>query len=182
MDDITKLIYHSLIFRPFKVVYLEEKKNCNADALSRVSSMLSRKGEEDTDIIMVNELTSIVHVPVSDLNEIRGETARDPVLMKIMEYVMQGWPESRSKVSKEVQYYWIHCMEVTVEDGILLKMFRIIIPPWLRPSTLCKIHKGHLGIKKSYLKARDSVFQPGMKQEITQLVEHCEILQSNAQS
>ena len=49
-------------------------------------------------------------------------------------------------------------MEITVEDGTLLKMNRIINPPQLRPSTLNKIHEGHLDIEKSYLKARDAVF------------------------
>ena len=68
--------------------------------------MLPRKGEEDTDIIiMAKELTTVVPLPVNDLNEIRGETAKDPVFMKVMEYGMQGWPDSRSKVSKEMQYY-----------------------------------------------------------------------------
>ena len=144
--------------------------------------MLPRRGEEDMDIVMVNELTSIVPVPVNNLGEIRAETAKDPIFMKIMEYVMQGWPDNRSKVSKEVQPYWINHMEIAVEDGILLKMNRIIIPPWLRPSTLSKIHEGHQGIEKNFFMARDAVFWPGMKHEITQLVECCEICQSNAQS
>ena len=144
--------------------------------------MLPRKGEEDTDIIMVNKLTSIVPVPVNDLDKIRAEITKEPVFMEITEYVMQGWPDSKSKVSKEVQPVWIHHMEIAVEDGILLKINRIIIPPWLRPSTLKKIHDGHLDIRKSYLKGKGAVFWLGMKQEITQLVECCEISQSNARS
>ena len=63
---ITKLIYHSLVFRPFMFIYLKGKKNCYADALSRVSPMLSRRREEDTDIIMVNKPTGIVPIPVND--------------------------------------------------------------------------------------------------------------------
>ena len=85
---IIKLNYHSLVFRPFKDIYLEGKKTCYADALSKVSPVLTRKGEEDTDIIMVNELTSVVPVPVNDLDEIRAKMAKDPVFVKIMEYVM----------------------------------------------------------------------------------------------
>ena len=117
MDDIsqttTKLVYHSLVFRPFKVVYLKGK-NCYADALSRVSPMLPRRGEEDTNISMVNELTSVVPVPVNELDEIRADIGKDPVHVKVMVYVMQGWPDSRSMVSKEVQPHWIHGMEITV--------------------------------------------------------------------
>ena len=33
-----------------------------------MSPILPRNGEEDTDIIMVNELTSVVAGPVKDLN------------------------------------------------------------------------------------------------------------------
>ena len=142
----------------FNVVYIKGKRNYYADALSRVSPMLPKKGEEDTDIIMVNELTSVVSVPINHLDEIRAKMAKDPVFMQIMEYVMQGWSERRSKGSKEVQPKWIDHVKITVEDGILQKMTRIIIRFWLRPSTLSKIHQGHLGTKKSCLKARDAVF------------------------
>ena len=45
---------------------------------------------------------------------------KDPVFMNIMQQVMQGWPDSRNMVSKEVQPYWIHCMEIAIEDRILL--------------------------------------------------------------
>ena len=82
MDDnsprITKLIYCSLIFWPFKVVCLKGKKNCYPVALSRVFPILPRKGEEDADVIMVNELISVVSVQVNDLDEIRAEMAKDP--------------------------------------------------------------------------------------------------------
>ena len=78
------------------------------------------------------------HFPIlaNDLDEIRAETAKDPLFIQIMEYVMQGWPDGRDKVSKEVYPYLVHHMEIPFEDGILLNMNRIIIPPWLRPSTL----------------------------------------------
>ena len=86
---IIKFIYHSLVFRPFKVIYLKGK-NFYAEAISRVSQMLPRRGEKDTDIIMANEVTSVVPVPVNDLDEMRAETAKDPAFMKIIEYVMQN--------------------------------------------------------------------------------------------
>ena len=83
MDDIspriTKLIYHALVFRSFKVIYLKGKKNCYVYVLSRVFSMLSRRGEEDMEIILINELTTVIPLPVNDLDEIRAEMSKDPV-------------------------------------------------------------------------------------------------------
>ena len=62
--------------------------------------MPPREGEEDIDNVMVIKLTSIVAVPVKNLDEIRAEIAKDPVFMKIMEYMMQVWPDSRTKSAK----------------------------------------------------------------------------------
>ena len=43
---------------------------------------------------MVNELTGVMP------DEISAETAKDPVFGKIMDYVMQVWPDSRRQGQK----------------------------------------------------------------------------------
>ena len=186
MDDISprisKLIYHSSVLRSFKVIYLEGRKNCYAGALSRLVPNASKKGRGRHRHHHGQWTDQCCACSSQQLRWNQSWDGQRPVFVKIMEYVMQGQPDSLSKVSKEVQPYWIPHMEIAVKDGILLKMNRIIYPPWLRPSTLSKNHEGHLGIEESCLKARDAVFWPWMKQEMIQLVECCELCQSNAQS
>ena len=47
-----------------------------------------------------------------------------------------------------------------MENGLITKGARLLIPSTLRRKVLEQIHDGHLGIEKCMLKARDSVFWP----------------------
>ena len=62
------------------------------------------------------------------LQQIREETANDPILSKLLEVVHNGWPDKREKYPQVLHDYWNFCEELTIEDGLLLKGSRIIIP------------------------------------------------------
>ena len=53
-----------------------------------------------------------------------------------------------------------------MENGLITKGARLLIPSMLRRKVLEQIHDGHLGIEKCMLKARDSVFWPGISNDI----------------
>ena len=53
-----------------------------------------------------------------------------------------------------------------MENGLVTKGARLMIPSTLRSKVLEQIHKGHLGIEKCMLKVRDSVFWPGISNDI----------------
>ena len=46
---------------------------------------------------------------------------------------------------------------MTVEDGLILKATRIVIPPSMREPTLQQLHDGHLGFTKCYNWAKQTV-------------------------
>ena len=48
--------------------------------------------------------------------------------------------------------------EMTIEDGLILKATRIVIPPSMRESTLHLLHEGHLGFTKCYNRAKQTVY------------------------
>ena len=52
--------------------------------------------------------------------------------------------------AKELQGYWTFREEMTVEDGLILKVTRTVIPPSMRESTLQQLHDGYLGFTKYY--------------------------------
>ena len=62
------------------------------------------------------------------------------------------------------------------------KRARLMIPSTLRSKVLEQIHEGHLGIEKCMLKARDSVFWPGISNDIRETVEKCGIYQASSKS
>ncbi|UYV72188.1 K02A2.6-like [Cordylochernes scorpioides] len=83
-------------------------------------------------------------------------------------YVQQeGWPE-RINVSMSESQYWPAKDDFSVENGILLKGSRYVIPMKIRNGLLQRIHEGHLGIVKCRERAKGSVW-PRIINEIEEM-------------
>ena len=76
----------------------------------------------------VNAINQQLSTPDDVIQDIRIETAKDDELSLLKHTVTTGWPEQIREVPKEVQPYWTFREELTVENGLLLKVTRIIIP------------------------------------------------------
>ena len=97
------------------------------------------------------------------MNQIRGETVKDPSLMALNKVVLGGWPSKKSEVPDEIRAYWDFRDEISVYDGVLFKSPQVIVPASLRPELLQKIHKVFQGAYSSIRRAGESVFSPGLK-------------------
>ena len=69
---------------------------------------------------------------------------------------------------------WNFREELTIEDGLILKGDRIVVPTSLRKEILSIIHQGHLGQEKCLLRARTSVFWPGLTKDVVDLAKECD--------
>ena len=67
-----------------------------------------------------------------------------------------------------------------MEDGLITKGARLLIPSTLRRRILEQIHEGHQRIEKCMLKARKAVF--GISNDICEAVEKCGICQASSKS
>ena len=67
-----------------------------------------------------------------------------------------------------------------MENRLITKGARLLIPSTLRGGVLEQIHDRHLGIEKCMLKARDSVFWPGISNDIHETVEKGGICQASS--
>ena len=110
------------------------------------------------------------------------ETAKDPELSALHKLISEGWPPKRSSVPDNLKDYWNYRDELTVEDGILLKNRKFIVPKNLQLVYIDKIHAGHLGINKSLQKAREYLFWKGYTKDIIEAIDKCAICQENAPS
>ena len=139
----------SIVYKPGRHIPL-------ADALSRVNPC---SGETLSGLdITVHELNSHLNASPTRLEEIRDETARDPELSSLRELIVNGWPEKRENCPSTLHGYWNYRDELAVENGIILKGTRIVIPKSLRPALLRQLHYAHQGAEKCKLRARGSVF------------------------
>ena len=71
--------------------------------------------------------------------------------------------------------YWDYNSEMTVEDELIFKGNKLVIPNTLRKMMLKKVHSSHQGIEKRKRLARDVIFWPGMQAQIADTVSRCAI-------
>ena len=137
-----------------------------ADALSR-APFPGKNSEE-----MVH---NVFYTPIKTerLAEIRAATQVDDIMTTLKNVIMSGWPTSRVDVPPAAMPYFNYRDELTVQDGIILRGERVVIPTSLRPDIKQKVHAGHLGINSCLRRARELVFWPGMSSDIRQTIENC---------
>ena len=179
---IQRLVVRSFPYQPFDGQYRRGKEIPLADALSRASPTPVEEDGIQLPIITVNLITSSVPVSSSEIKMIHGETARDPTLNLLRHYIHVGWPVDRRMLPREIHTFWNYREDLLMENGLVTKGARLMIPSTLRSKVLEQIHEGHLGIEKCMLKARDSVFWPGISNDIRETVEKCGICQASSKS
>ena len=161
------------------VKYKKGSEQYIADLLSRATlpKTHSDKITQSFDVFFA-ELDTINHteytnVSSSTAKRIQSGTDADPKLQALKQLVLEGWPDSREKIPGAVIDYWNYREEITIQDGILYKGLRMIIPSSMRNEMLNKIHSSHLGTEACIRKAKDSLFWPFMRNDIKTVVENC---------
>ena len=153
--------------------YIKGKTNVIADALSRVCCMENPDKYQSVPLLEVDAITSTLPASPAKLNEIRDYTSQDIVLSHLKDVIHQGWPEYPNECPPDLKEYWNFREDLSVENGLILKGHRLLVPSNLRPQMLQIIHQGHLGAEKCNLKARDCVFWPGISKDINQMTDNC---------
>ena len=143
-------------------------RHSNADALSRLPLP---SGAQDTKTPVPPETVLLIEHLQSSLmtaTHIKKETAKDPLLSRILQFVQTNWPSSCS--NEEAKPYWQRRIEISVQDECLLWGNRVIVPPKLREAVLSLLHEGHPGIVRMKSLGRMFMWWPGLNQSIEDLV------------
>ena len=137
----------------FSVSHIPGKSLLVADALSRAPC---------------SEAESL---PATDrqLERIQRHQEEDEECRQVAEYSCSGWPSRQALPGALRMYHWV-ATEISVQDGLLMRGSRIVIPASLRLDMLDRIHTGHLGITKCWERAKQSVWWPGLSRQLEELV------------
>ena len=130
----------------------------------------------------VNLITSNLPVSSTEIDLIHEETSKDPTLTLLKHYTHMGWPNEHRILPQELHTFWNYWEDLSMENGLITKGARLLIPSTLRKKVLEQIHNGHLGIEKCMLKARESVFWPGISNDICETVKKCGIFQASSKA
>ena len=140
-----------------------------ADALSRLCVMREiHSVKRDALEHNIHFVTNLV-----DLTAVKQATLEDVVMNSLKDVIFNGWPQFRKNCSQELWDFWNFRCDLVLEDGLVLKGNRIFIPESMRYEVLKAIHVGHLGETKCMLRARESIFWPGISNDIRRMVRDC---------
>ena len=127
--------------------------------------------------IQVNDVT-LTHP--SKLDIICNHMKKDEDLLLLRDMVLRGWPSDRSDLPAALLPYWAYTDALSCYNGVLLKGDRVVIPSSLVSQVLKDIHRGHLGIEKSRLRARRCVFWTNINVDISKMISQCSTCQTYA--
>ena len=145
-----------------------------ADALSRVCHTGATHGTGTTTKDASSQRNiHFISTPI-DLTAVKSSTAQDPTMNLLKHTIYNGWPPYRKQCPQELWEFWNFRCDLTLEDGLVLKGSRIVVPTSMRNQVLQAIHLGHQGENKCILRARESVFWPGISADIRQMVKDCD--------
>ena len=156
------------------VRYVPGKQQVISDCLSRAPISDTAPATEPEDVIGIN-LIEDLGFESSTLKRFKETSSNDETSRVVMEYVLKGWPSEKEQVDELAREYWSFKEELSVEDGLLFKSDRIVVPRSLRAEVLDEIHGAHMGESKSLSFARDYVFWPSMTAQIKDRVSSCSI-------
>ena len=174
--------FHYFLYgRNFVPQHIPGRINVIADSLSRVTPLEFQDSNAEKDILAVNFL-QYSSIEERERDEMLQETSKDKELQLLKHYISTGWPSKRSQIPVSLHPYWNFRDELTVESGILMKNSKVLIPETLKQKYLRQIHQGHQGIKACRSRAREFVFWVNINSDLKEMVEKCDICQSQQNS
>ncbi|QQP38144.1 Transposon Tf2-6 polyprotein [Caligus rogercresseyi] len=148
-------------------------KHTVADAFSRypVSEPTEDDLEGDEEMEKSVKLTlNAVSLQDPKLEEVRLKTETDPVLLKLKEVIVDGFPEHKANLDTELRDYWGIRDKLSIVDGLIMYgSNRIVIPTSLRRQVLDELHAAHQGRERMLQLARQSVHWPRIHEDLSNL-------------
>ena len=102
-----------------------------------------------------------------------AEADGEMVLLKTV--IQTGWPDTKEEVPLSVQGYFYVRDELSVQDGLVLKGERLVVPKSMREEIKQKLHQSHLGIQGCLRRGREVVYWPGMNKDIEDFISTCSV-------
>ena len=140
------------------------------DCLSRLGC---QKDKIQLPKLKVYAITRQLPATADRLNQFCTETAHDEELALLKHTVQKGWPQYIHDLPNEIQPYWTFHEELTIEDRLLLKGTCIIVPHILHPEMIQLLHTGHLRLDNCLNRAKQSMYWPGLYDELKELITNC---------
>ena len=89
--------------------------------------------------------------------------------------INNGWRESLKETDPEIQVFCNFREQLIVQDDIVFKGEKIVVPSSLRSDYLNQIHQGHLGLEAMKNRMRDIFYWPALSRDVEALLSRCSV-------
>ncbi|XP_062558191.1 uncharacterized protein K02A2.6-like [Armigeres subalbatus] len=135
------------------------------------------EGKIDAAFLEIASTNVVEFINMSDerFKIIAQATKADQTLCKLSRTLVDGWPERKEDLDDDLHRYCAIKNELSLHQGVIFKSDRILVPKNLRNQFIEKLHTAHLGIDYTLRAARESLYWPGMSEQITNYIRNCEV-------
>ena len=161
---------------------------CKRGQLMFLADTLSRAYLHDVHACEFSrELQEVDHtialaLPQDCLHQLTNASSSDPTLQVLRATICTGWPETKSDVPDCIHAYYDFRDELTVQDQLVFKGSRVIIPATMRKEMVAIAHATHIGIEGCIRRARESMFWPRMATELKEYISKCDVCMAHHQA
>ncbi|XP_046868681.1 uncharacterized protein K02A2.6-like [Drosophila willistoni] len=159
----------------FELVHRSGLKMGNADFLSRCPLSAASDAVSTDDVLMIE----LAATPIISAEAMAAQTSKDPLLAKVSNWVLRGWPDMKLEQSDIAYPYYCRREQLSTNKGVLIWGNRAVVPPKSRATILAALHAAHPGIVKMKALARSYVWWPNIDAEIELIVKKCIPCQQN---
>ena len=166
----------------FKAEWRKGSNHVFADALSRnpvdQPVMADLLGEDDPENVLSPSVCLCqlqdgnVYLTVQD-KELQDAAKSDVTYQQLVKYVHEGFPDSCKSLPSALQPFWNGRDQLTLDNGLVLKGQRIVVPVDLRQKVLTDLHASYQGIVRTKRRARQTVYWPSITRELEDAIRSC---------
>ncbi len=159
-------------------VWREGKKHTVVDAFSchPASAPTDKELEGDEELEQTVQEFSVGEVLVINKNveQVVEATAKDEVLQLLVEKITDGFPKEKTDLKEErLTPFWNDRLKLTIADGIVMCNDRVVVPREMQQGVLQELHAAHQGQERAMQRARQTVYWPGMTNNVRNVVKAC---------
>ena len=160
----------------YEIMYKKGSEMYLADTLSRAYIDALPSDLDDKDCVDVHYVDHRTYLAVSEqtMTQIRRATEKDGTSDLLKRTIKKGWPETKADLCPDLHPYFPFREELVVQDGLIFKGERVVVPRAIRLALIERVHDSHIGIQGCLRRARESIYWPNMARDIEDYVSRCE--------